>query len=70
MVGWTGTVFGILGAMLVASNCGVNDIGYILFTVGAGFSLTNSIKMRDNANITLWLVFFIINIFGLVSYAK
>lgn len=70
MIGWTGTVFGILGALFVASNSGVNDIGYILFTVGSGFSLTNSIKMRDNANITLWLVFLIINLFGLVSYAK
>lgn len=70
MIGWAGTVFGILGAMLVASNSGVSDIGYICFTVGSIFSLTNSIKMRDNANITLWLVFLIINLFGLVSYAK
>lgn len=70
MLGWTGTVFGILGAMLVASNTGLNDIGYIFFTLGSIFSLTNSIKMRDNANITLWAVFLIINIFGLTSYIK
>lgn len=70
MAGWIGTVFGVLGAMLVASNCGVNDIGYIFFTVGSTFSLYNSIKMRDNANITLWGVFFLINVFGLVSYVK
>jgi hypothetical protein len=70
MAGWIGTVFGILGAMLVASNQGVNDIGYIFFTVGSSFSLYNSIKMRDNANITLWTVFFIINIIGLIGYSK
>lgn len=67
---WTGTVFGILGALLVASNTGMNDIGYIFFTVGASFSLTSAIKKRDNANITLWLVFLVINIFGLFSYIK
>lgn len=70
MAAWIGTVFGVLGAMLVASNSGVNDIGYIFFTVGSTFSLYNSIKMRDNANITLWGVFFLINVFGLVSYLK
>lgn len=70
MTAWAGTVFGILGAMLVASNAGVNDIGYIFFTLGSVFSLTNAIKMRDNANITLWGVFLLINLFGLVSYLK
>jgi hypothetical protein len=70
MTGWAGTVFGILGAILVASNTGLNDIGYIFFTVGSTFSLYNAVKMRDNANITLWGVFFLINVIGLVSYAK
>ena len=70
MTGWAGTVFGVLGAILVASNTGLNDIGYIFFTVGSTFSLYNAVKMRDNANITLWGVFFLINIIGLVSYAK
>ena len=70
MIGWTGTVFGILGAIFVASNSGVNDIGYIFFTLGSIFSLTNAIKIRDNANITLWGVFLLINFFGLVGYSK
>lgn len=69
-VNWAGTVFGILGAVLVASNSGVNDIGYIFFTVGALFSLSASIFKKDNASIVLWAVFLIINIFGLVSYLK
>ena len=70
MVAWIGTIFGVLGAMLVASNSGVNDIGYIFFTVGSAFSLYNAVKIKDNAGITLWLVFFLINIFGIVSYLK
>jgi hypothetical protein len=69
-IAWAGTVFGILGAVLVASNSGVSDIGYIFFTVGSIFSLTNAVKCRDNANIILWGVFLIINIFGLLSYLK
>lgn len=67
---WVGTVFGVLGAMLVASNVGLNDIGYIFFTIGSSFSLYNAIKIKDNAGITLWAVFFFINLVGLVSYAK
>ncbi len=70
MIGWTGTVFGILGAMLVASNSGVNDIGYIFFTIGSMSSLIDSFQQGNKSAVTLWLVFFIINIFGLVSYLK
>jgi len=70
MVSWVGTVFGILGALLVASNTGYNDVGYIFFTVGAIFSLVGAIQKRDNSAITLWAVFLIINLFGLFSYLK
>ena len=70
MAAWVGTVFGVLGAILVASNSGLNDVGYVFFTVGSSFSLYNAVKMRDNASITLWGVFFLINIFGLMSYLK
>lgn len=70
MIGWIGTVFGILGALFVASNTGVADIGYCFFTVGSCFCLTDAIKKRDSANVILWLVFLIINLFGLWSFAK
>lgn len=70
MIGWAGTVFGILGALFVACNMGVADIGYCFFTVGSIFCLIDSIKKQDNANIILWLVFLIINLFGLWSFAK
>lgn len=70
MIAWAGTVFGILGAMLVACNIGMNDLGYIFFTLGSICCLTDSIKKRDNSNIILWGVFLAINIVGLVSYLK
>ena len=70
MTGWAGTVFGILGAILVAANIDMNDVGYIFFTIGSMFSLIDSFKRDNKSAFTLWLVFFIINLFGLVSYAK
>ena len=70
MAGWIGTVFGILGAMLIASNIGFNDFGYICFTIGSIFSLTNAVKMRDNSQMILWAVFLVINIIGIFSYLK
>lgn len=70
MLAWLGTIFGILGALLVASNIGLNDVGYILFTIGAICSFANAYKKRDNAGMVLWLTFLIINIFGVISYLK
>ena len=70
MTGWTGTVFGILGAILVAANIGMNDVGYIFFTIGSVFSLINAVYKKDNSGIILWGVFFLINVIGLVNYAK
>ena len=70
MTGWAGTVFGILGAILVAANIGMNDVGYIFFTIGSVFSLINAVYKKDNSSIILWGVFFLINVIGLVSYAK
>ena len=70
MSGWIGTIFGVLGALLVAANMGLNDVGYSFFLVGSSFSLYYSIKMRDNSQIILWGVFFAINVFGLFNYIK
>ncbi len=70
MAAWLGTIFGIIGAMLVACNIGLNDLGYIFYTMGAICCLTSAIKKHDNSNIVLWGVFLSINLVGLVSYAK
>lgn len=68
MTAWIGTICGIIGALLVAANNGMQNIGYIFFLIGSVFSLIGSIKAKDKANITLWLVFASINIFGLFKY--
>lgn len=68
MSAWIGTVCGIIGALLVAANNGMQNIGYGFFLVGSIFSLLGAVKAKDKANITLWLVFASINIFGLVKY--
>lgn len=70
MMGWAGTVFGILGAVFVAVNMGLNDIGYIFFTIGSVFSLASSVQKKQNDAIILWGVFLFINIIGLFSYLK
>lgn len=70
MASWIGTVFGVLGAMIVAANIGYNDFGYICFTIGSIFSLYNAVKMRDNSQIVLWGTFFAINVFGIINYIK
>jgi hypothetical protein len=66
MFGWFGTVFGIIGAVLVAAN-DFREIGYIFFLIGSFFSLIAAIKEKHNANIALWLVFASINVFGLIK---
>jgi nicotinamide riboside transporter PnuC len=68
MIAWIGTICGIIGALLVAANNGYQDIGYIFFLIGAFFSLTAAIKEKHKANITLWLVFASINVYGLIRY--
>jgi len=70
MVAWLGTVFGILGSILVALNNGLQDFGYICFLVGSISWLVVSVKKCDNAGIMQWGVFTIINLVGLLSYLK
>lgn len=70
MLGWAGTVFGILGSILVAMNNGLQDIGYICFLIGSVSWLVVSIKDRANSAIIQWGFFTVINFVGLLSYVK
>lgn len=67
MFSWFGTVFGIIGAVLVAANAGIQNIGYMFFLIGSFFSLIAAIKEKHNANTALWFVFASINVFGLIK---
>lgn len=66
MTAWIGTICGIIGALLVAANT-YRDVGYMFFLIGSMFSLYAAVKEKHNANISLWLVFASINIFGLIK---
>lgn len=69
MIKWIGTIGGILGAVLVAANNGMQFAGYIAFLIGAVSWLYASIKARDNAAIIQWAFFSVVNLFGLFNYA-
>ena len=70
MIGWIGTVSGIIGSILVALNSGLQDVGYIFFLIGSLSWLFVSIKDRVNAAIMQWGFFTVINFVGLLSYLK
>lgn len=65
-VKWLGTVASIIGSFLVAGM--LPQIGYIFFIVGSAAWLVAGIAEKDNALITLNLVFFIANIIGIINY--
>lgn len=63
---WFGTVASIIGSFLVAGM--LPQIGYIFFIFGSAAWLVAGIVEKDNALMTLNLVFFIANIFGIINY--
>lgn len=69
MYKWIGTFAGIIGAVLVASNNGLQLLGYIFFLTGAIAWLYNSVTNRDNAAILQWAFFSLVNTYGLYNYA-
>jgi len=63
-----GTVFGILGAMLLALNIGLNWIAFILFLINSILYIIYG-KQSNNKNIiTLNVVYFILNLIGIYNY--
>jgi hypothetical protein len=66
LIKWLGTVTSIIGAFMVAGM--LPQIGYIFFIIGSAAWLVVGIISKDNALITLNLVFFIANIIGIINY--
>ena len=63
-----GTIFGVIGAFIIASNTGLNHLGYIFFLLSSILYIIFGIKI-DNLNIiVLNIVFIIANILGLINY--
>lgn len=69
-LGWAGTIFGMIGSMLVALNNGMQDFGYICFLLGSVSWFYVSIKEKMNSAIIQWGFFTVINFVGLLSYLK
>ena len=65
---WIGTICGIIGAVIVASNNGDQLIGYLFFLTGAIAWLYNSVKQKDNAAIVQWSFFCVVNAYGIFNY--
>jgi len=63
-----GTVFGILGAILLSLNIGLNWIAFILFLINSILYIIYG-KQSNNKNImTLNVVYFILNLIGIYNY--
>ena len=61
----------VIGSFLVASNTGLNVVGYVLFLLSSISSLYLLMKTKDSPKVLmLQNIFFIcVNIFGLVRYS-
>jgi len=63
-----GTITGIIGAILIALNIGLNSLGYVLFLISASSYVIYSMKIKNKNLFFLNMTFIIINIIGLLRY--
>jgi len=65
---WTGTLFGVSGAVLVALNLPVSGWGFVLFLVSSVSWTVAGVMMRERSLIVLNVVFTIINMLGIYRW--
>ena len=70
MIAWIGTLAGILLALLVAANNGLQVIGYLAFFIGSIAWFYVSVKNLDKAGMVQWLFFSCVNMWGIFNYVK
>lgn len=68
LVDWVGAVSGIMGAIIIASNIGVNWIGYVVFLVSSVCYSYLGWKVNRKGLMTMNLLFIVINIIGLIRW--
>ena len=66
---WIATLFGVVGAILVALNNGHQFLGFVFFTISSSSWVYLGAKMKENSLVLLNIVFTVIDIIGLFSYA-
>lgn len=62
------SLFGIMGALLVALNIGLPHIGYTLFLASSILWVLYSIKTLQSNLLVMNIVFGVINVIGLVNF--
>lgn len=67
---WVGTIAGIIGAILVAANSGLQFIGYFAFLTGSIAWLIVSARCKDSAGMVQWAFFSAVNLWGIINYVK
>lgn len=70
MIKWVGTIAGIIGALLVAANNGMQLFGYIAFFVGSIAWFYASIQAKDKAGVIQWAFFSCVNLWGFFNYVN
>ena len=66
--GWSGTVTGIVGGLLVALNFEYSKFGYIFFMVSAISWIIQGAKNNDNSLVLLNVVFVFVNTLGIYRW--
>ena len=65
---WIGTIFGVVGAALIALNIAVSGWGFVLFLVSSVSWTVAGVMMRENSLILLNVVFTAINLLGIYRW--
>ena len=65
---WTGTIFGVIGAALIAMNLPISGWGFVLFLVSSISWTVAGVRMRENSLVLLNVVFTAINLLGVYRW--
>jgi len=64
-----GTIFGIIGALIIALNIGYNLLGFVFFIISNIFYIRFGLSIKNYNIVILNLVFFLINLIGIYFYS-
>jgi hypothetical protein len=65
-----GSITSIIGALIIASNLGINFVGFFLFFISNLFWIKFSFEEKNKHIFIMNLVFAVINIIGMYNYIK
>lgn len=64
-----GTIFGIIGALIIALNIGYNLLGFVFFIISNIFYIRFGLDIKNYNIVVLNFVFFLINLIGIYFYS-